>query len=161
MKFDLILYTEINNGIAITFNTYIQLAWYSIGVACTIAYEEHSLKFENSVAIAEESTNKYFQYLVTRHETLVQLTAYVFFLVCVKIAKYTDLNKSMTTVYLSVGRVFIIYIKNIIENIYFVFVLLQCLKIIAGYLAIMVIVVTAFAMLGYCAFGAQVYKKYI
>lgn len=39
----------------------------------------------------------------------------------------------------------------------FFFLRRQCFKIVAGYLVIMAIVVTAFAVLGYCAFGSQVY----
>lgn len=57
-------------------------------------------------AIAKTVANRMsVEFLVARHETLVTLTAYLFFFVCVKVIKYTDLNRSMTIVYLSVGRV--------------------------------------------------------
>ncbi|XP_025414980.1 polycystin-2-like isoform X2 [Sipha flava] len=111
------------------------LGWCNFGLALVIALKERpSSKLEDTMSAPEEGY-KVVEYLVARHELLGQLTAYMFFLVCIKVIKYTDLNKSMTIIYLSVGR---------------------CFKIVAGYLVIMAIVVTAFAVLGYCAFGAQV-----
>ncbi|XP_060854268.1 polycystin-2 isoform X1 [Rhopalosiphum padi] len=115
----------------------VALGWWAIGVASMIVSKERSsasISPENAIAktVADRMS---VECLVARHETLVQLTAYLFFLVCVKVIKYTDLNRSMTIVYLSVGR---------------------CFKIVAGYLVIMVFVVSAFATLGYFAFGSQV-----
>ncbi|VVC36763.1 Polycystic kidney disease type 2 protein,Polycystin cation channel, PKD1/PKD2 [Cinara cedri] len=114
------------------------LGWCSFGVALAIHFREPPSKLQEKVVTdkaASRGTMRFFEYLVTRHEILLQVTAYAFFLVCVKIIKYTDLNRTMTIVYLSVGRSF---------------------KIVAGYLVLMTVVVIAFAMLGYCAFGAQV-----
>ncbi|XP_050055561.1 polycystin-2-like [Aphis gossypii] len=115
----------------------VALGWWAIGVALMILFKERSLSGSSpKSAIAKTVTNRMsVEFLVARHENLVTLTAYLFFFVCVKVIKYTDLNRSMTIVYLSVGR---------------------CFKIVAGYLVIMVFVVSAFATLGYFAFGAQV-----
>lgn len=84
-----------------------QFAWWAIGVALMIALKEKPSSDGNPwKAIAKTVTDrKSVELLVARHETLVQLTAYLFFLVCIKVIKYTDLNRSMTIVYLSVGRV--------------------------------------------------------
>ncbi|XP_060854271.1 polycystin-2 isoform X2 [Rhopalosiphum padi] len=85
----------------------VALGWWAIGVASMIVSKERSsasISPENAIAktVADRMS---VECLVARHETLVQLTAYLFFLVCVKVIKYTDLNRSMTIVYLSVGRV--------------------------------------------------------
>jgi len=84
-----------------------QLGWWAIGVALMIVFKEKSSSGGNPwKAISKTVTDrKSVERLVARHETLVQLTAYLFFLVCIKVIKYTDLNRSMTIVYLSVGRV--------------------------------------------------------
>lgn len=84
-----------------------QLGWWAIVVVLTIVFKEKSSSGSNPWnAIAKTVTDrKSVEGLVARHETLVQLAAYLFFLVCIKVIKYTDLNRSMTIVYLSVGRV--------------------------------------------------------
>jgi hypothetical protein len=83
----------------------LQLGWCNFGLALVIALKERpSSKLEDTMSAPEEGY-KVVEYLVARHELLGQLTAYMFFLVCIKVIKYTDLNKSMTIIYLSVGRV--------------------------------------------------------
>eukprot|EP00102_Acyrthosiphon_pisum_P011655 XP_008180466.2 PREDICTED: polycystin-2-like isoform X2 [Acyrthosiphon pisum] len=85
----------------------VALGWWAIVVALMIVFKEKSSSGSNPWnAIAKTVTDrKSVEHLVARHESLVQLAAYLFFLVCIKVIKYTDLNRSMTIVYLSVGRV--------------------------------------------------------
>lgn len=61
---------------------------------------------ESIPKLKEDKRNiRYCESLVDRHEMLVWLMGYMFSLVSIKFIKYTDLNKPLTTIYLSVGRV--------------------------------------------------------
>jgi len=69
-------------------------------VVSVIAYKEPMSNLKDN-----RTSVKYYEGLVDRHEMLVVLMGYMFFLASLKFIKYTDLNRPLTVIYLSVGRV--------------------------------------------------------
>lgn len=82
----------------------LQLGWFGIYTAIAIAYQKMS-KLKYITNATDTTDHRSYKTLVIDHEKLVQFAAYTTFLVSVKIIKYTDLNRTMTVMYLSIGRV--------------------------------------------------------
>lgn len=82
---------------------FMQLGWCCFVIAINIKFMETSIQKD---PVAENPVDRgFYERLITRHEMLTQITAFLTFLVSIKIVKYTDLNRPMTIMYLSVGKV--------------------------------------------------------